>query len=191
MESKFYMVVSLVAICLISAFALAQIYAVTKIKIEQQKVAAVQGALTTVLPSAVRFEEKVSGRGWFGYNENGARVGIAFQVNPRGYGGPIGILVGIDTTNKITGLRIASPAEGLKETPGLGLKVREPWFTNQFINKKKDEIKLKRDGGTIDAITAATISSRAVVNGIREGLELYEKYLITDTINFSGEKTNE
>jgi electron transport complex protein RnfG len=180
-QSKVYMVLSLVVICLISAFALAQVYTLTKAKIEQAKIEAVKNALSQVLPNAISFEEKESSRVWFGYDKNGNKVGIVFQVMPRGYGGPIGTLVGVDSTGKITGLRIASPAEGLKETAGLGLRVREDWFRNQFINKTKNELRLKKDGGTIDAITAATISSRAVTNGVREGLERYKKYWSNDS----------
>lgn len=181
-QGKIYMVLSLVVICLISAFALAQIYTLTKNKIDQQKIQAVQNALSQVLPAATQFEEKESSKVWLGYDKNGNKVGIVFQVLPRGYGGPIATLVGIDSTHRITGIRIASPAEGLKETTGLGLRVREPWFLNQFINKTRNEIKLKKDGGTIDAITAATISSRAVTNGVRDGLEKYEQYLTNDTV---------
>jgi electron transport complex protein RnfG len=65
----------------------------------------------------------------------------------------------------------------LKETPGLGIKVREDWFRDQFRGKKSEELLLKKDGGELDAVTAATISSRAVVNGVREGIERYVQHL--------------
>lgn len=191
MQNKITLVLSLVAICLISAFALARIYTLTEAKIEKQKIEAIQSALSQLLANAFRFEEKETNKLWLGYDKSGNKIGMVFMVRPRGYGGPITTLVGVDLTKKITGISIASPTEGLKETPGLGLKVREPWFKNQFVNKTKDDLKLKKDGGTIDAITAATISSRAVTNGIREGLEIYEKYLTPDSIANQSGKENE
>ena len=184
MQSKFYMVIALVVVCLISAIALSQVYSITQIKIEKQKTEAVLANLNRVLPNATRFEADSANPQtlWIGFDRQGQRVGIVFKVAPRGYGGPIETLVGIDTSQTITGIHIASAAEGLKETPGLGLKVREDWFRNQYINKTKNEIKLKKDGGPIDAITAATISSRAVTDGIKQGLEIYEIYLAPDSI---------
>ncbi len=184
MHSKYYMVLALVVVCLISAIALSQVYSITKIKIETQKIETMLANLNRVLPNASRFEADSAQPQtlWIGFNQQGQKVGFVFRVAPRGYGGPIETLVGVDTNRTITGIHIASAAEGLKETPGLGLKVREDWFRNQYINKTKNEMKLKRDGGEIDAITAATISSRAVTDGIRQGLEMYEKYSSPDTI---------
>lgn len=184
MQSKYYMVIALVVVCLISAIALSQVYSITQIKIEKQKTEAMLTNLSLVLPGATRFEaDTLKPQAiWIGFNQQGQKVGIVFKVAPRGYGGPIETLVGIDTNQTITGIHIASAAEGLKETPGLGLKVLEDWFCYQYINKTKNEIKLKRDGGEINAITAATISSRAVTDGIRQGLEMYEKYLSPNTI---------
>jgi Na+-translocating ferredoxin:NAD+ oxidoreductase RnfG subunit len=73
-------------------------------------------------------------------------------------------------------VRIATAAEGMSETPGLGAKITERSFTEQFTGKCVDAIGLKRDGGEIDAITAATISSRAVCHGIKQGIEQYAEY---------------
>jgi electron transport complex protein RnfG len=186
MQSKYYMVIALVVVCLISAIALSQVYTITQNKIEKQKTETMLSNLNLVLPNASRFDclrqnQDVLQALWIGFDQQGQKVGIVFKVAPRGYGGPIETLVGVDTNQIITGIHIASAAEGLKETPGLGLKVREDWFRNQYINKTKNEMKLKRDGGEIDAITAATISSRAVTDGIRHGFEMYEKYLTPDS----------
>jgi electron transport complex protein RnfG len=81
----------------------------------------------------------------------------------------------MDTT--VNHIRPVTPGEGLKETPGLGVRVTEKWFKKQFSGKKEKEVLLKKDGGTIDAITSATISSRAVTNGTIKGIEKYKKYL--------------
>ena len=62
-----------------------------------------------------------------------------------------------------------------KETPGLGTKMAEPAFKNQFEGKNpaKFVLKVKKDGGDVDAITAATISSRAVCDAIARAYKAY------------------
>lgn len=161
----------------ISAATLSIVYRVTKPKIIEFKTNKLQSDLREVLQGAVHFEVVIPDTLWRGLNPDGEFVGIAFKVFPKGYGGAIETLVGLRADTTVTGIIIASPAEGLRETPGLGLKVRESWFRDQFKGKKPEELLLKKDGGELDAITAATISSRAVVNGVREGIERYQKYL--------------
>ena len=104
-------------------------------------------------------------------------IGIVFGVFPKGYSGVIETFVGLDMDTTVMGIRTATPAEGLKETPGLGDKINESGFKCQFIGKKEKEIRLKKDGGTLDAITGATISAQAVVDGVRKGINKYKKYL--------------
>jgi len=110
---------------------------------------------------------------------NGKPVGTVFTaISEKGYGGPIKVIVGVDPTGeKITGVRIAEHTE----TPGLGaniVQVRtgedEPWFLKQFGGLTVDRIALKPQGA-IDAITAATISSTAVTDAVREGFEEFVK----------------
>ena len=58
-------------------------------------------------------------------------------------------------------------------------KIEKP-EARQFREKRKEKLFLKKDGGELDAITAATISSRAVVNGVREGIEKYAQQLVEE-----------
>jgi len=64
-----------------------------------------------------------------------------------------------------------------KETPGLGTKMSEPAFKNQFNDKNPSEfaLKVKKDGGPVDAITAATISSRAFCDAVQRAYNTLEK----------------
>ena len=64
-----------------------------------------------------------------------------------------------------------------KETPGLGTKMTEPLFKNQFIQKNPSEfiLKVKKDGGPVDAITAATISSRAFCDAVQRAYNTLQK----------------
>ena len=184
------MIYSLTLICVISSALLAVVYKIAQPKIEADIKKKLRANLLEVFPeslkingkkyvykSPLRFEPIITDTLWGVYDATGKKVGIAFKVYPKGYGGVFEVLVGVNLDTIVTGIRPATPAEGLKETPGLGSKIIEPWFKKQFIGKKPKEILLKKDGGTLDAITGATISSRAVTNSVRLGIEKYKKYL--------------
>src|SRR3989338_6168289 len=81
--------------------------------------------------------------------------------------------IGINKDDTISSVAITKLDQ--TETPGLGVKITHDSFKNQFKGEKGEELKLKKDGGAIDAITAATISSRAVANGVKEGWDWYMK----------------
>lgn len=181
MKSLTWMVISLFLVCLIAAGLLSKVYTVTKIQIDKQQRSSLQMRLSDVLPGAKTFQEMVTDSVWIGFDEQNQKIGIVFKVGPRGYSGPIPILVGYGVDQMIKKIYVASASEGLRETPGLGLKVKEPHFIDQFSNKMYMDLKLTKEGGNIQAITAATISSRAVINGIRNGIDRYKMYLETDS----------
>jgi electron transport complex protein RnfG len=175
-NSKAWMVVSLLITCLVAAFALSEVYAVTKPKIEQQKADATRSALSQVLPAAQTFEEAEKDSLWHGLDATGAKVGIVVRSGARGYGGPVPVLVGLDLNGRIVGIKVASGAEGLKETPGLGLKATEEGFWKQFLGGDST-VALRKDGGAADAISGATITSRAVARGIANAIRKYSEHL--------------
>ena len=181
MKSLTWMVISLFLVCFIAAGLLSKVYTLTKIQIEKTQKNNMLMRFSDVLPGAKNFQEVVTDSLWIGFDEQNQKIGIVFIVGPRGYSGPIPILVGYGIDQMIKKIYIASPSEGLKETPGLGLKVQEPQFKDQFSNKMYIDLKSTKDGGKIQAITAATISSRAVINGIRNGIDRYKMYLVTDS----------
>ncbi|MFH0846624.1 MAG: FMN-binding protein [Chloroflexota bacterium] len=94
---------------------------------------------------------------------DGKTVGYAFKATGTGYHGEISIMVALQDATTVKGIAIVSQSE----TAGLGDRVRLPSFTDKFINQKIEDIKLKSDGGQIDGITGSTISSRAVVEAVR------------------------
>jgi electron transport complex protein RnfG len=178
MTSTRQMVVTLLAVALVCSIILSFVYSFTSPRIiETQKKMTLDGLRQVT--EAHEFVEIIPDTVWNAVDSLGNTIGIVFRVFPQGYGGLIPITVGLDLEEKITGIRIASAAEGLKETPGLGVKITEPDFTQQFIGKSGSQINIVRDGGEIDAITAATISSRAVCSGIRKGIETYLCYLMS------------
>jgi len=95
-------------------------------------------------------------------------IGYAFMAVANGYGGPIEILVTLESTLLyedeiiIHGISVVSHSE----TPGLGEKIVESSFSGQFTGINVDEVALSKDGGKIDAISGATISSSAVVKAV-------------------------
>ena len=82
-----------------------------------------------------------------------------------GYGGDITLMVGFKTDKKTV---ISYKVLAAAETPGLGMKLKTPEFADQFKGKDGSSLKVKKDGGEIEAITSATITSRAVCRAIAD-----------------------
>ncbi|ALC15052.1 electron transport complex, RnfABCDGE type, G subunit [Desulfuromonas soudanensis] len=105
----------------------------------------------------------------------GKLAGIAFKVvAPDGYSGNIEIMVGVDPEGRVVGIEILTHAE----TPGLGSKITAPVFKDQFRGKGLDDAdwRVKKDGGSFDQITGATVSPRAVVQAVKSGLEFFREH---------------
>jgi electron transport complex protein RnfG len=183
MRLEFRMVLVLMGVALGSAALLGLVFSVTSPVIAAQKEQARQDALDLLLPEAERFEPDTvildgdSSVIYHAYDENDTKVGIVFTVAPKGYAGPVETMVGLRADSTVSAIRIASAAEGMTETPGLGARVLEDWFRDQFKGLKHDDLYLTKEGGKVEAITAATISSKAVTSGIRNGIERYLPYL--------------
>jgi electron transport complex protein RnfG len=101
---------------------------------------------------------------------------IGFAVNTytnSGFSGYIGLMAGFKPDGTIISISVLEQ----KETPGLGTKMSEPWFKDQFNEKnpKTFPMKVKKDGGDVDAITAATISSRAFCDAVQRAFNTLEK----------------
>ena len=95
----------------------------------------------------------------------GAVVGRVQLLKPIGYSGTIRLVYGVDGSGALTGVQVLEHTE----TPGLGAKITTAWV-DQFRGKTRGEVALKKDGGAIDAISAATISSRAVTRAIHDAM---------------------
>jgi len=169
----------LLIITVVAATALAAIYNVTKPRIDAQKQLAIDNALTEALPNSPREAiEPVTRDGeveyYLGYEsmQKQDTVGFAYIARGAGYSSVVETMVGVDTTGKIIGMQVLSQ----QETPGLGTKIievkygeKEPWFLVQFMGRPADEVKVDKDGGQIQSITGATITSRTVANSVVEG----------------------
>ncbi len=150
-------------------------------KILENRLKQLEQARAEVLPLASSFkeikpEDPTKVREYAaGFTENGELAGIVVNVAPKGYAGPIEMVMGLKTDGSISGVKILSQ----KETPGLGTKLSDDIFMAPFKKllqeKSKPIFLLKKDGGDVDGITAATISSRAFCVGVRDALSTYEK----------------
>ena len=168
---------------------LSLVEAVTREPIAEQRRLETLRALQAVLPPSDNEPDQdtvqlVSGkdrrgrdvmRTFYRGRQKGTLSGVAFKVvAPDGYSGDINIMVGIDSSGTVSGIEILS----YNETPGLGDKITQPFFKDIFPGKNLDNAdwRVKKDGGEFDQITGATISPRAVVSAVRQGLEFYRDH---------------
>jgi len=105
---------------------------------------------------------------------NGKLVGTAIEsYTMKGFSGLIRIMVGLTPEGVIYSTSVLEQ----KETPGLGTKMTEPFFKDQFNQKDpaRNKLLVKKDGGEIDAITASTITSRAFCDAVQRAYDAYMK----------------
>ena len=179
LESSFTnMVIVLTLITVIAAACLGAMYKATAEPIAIAKKAKQEEAIKAVLPQFSKIEEdSVNGQQIFrAFNENNQLVGIAIKTSELGFGGDIVTMVGIDASGSIINYTLLQHAE----TPGLGSKLTD-WFKVKSdirgANSNNVPLKVNKDGGSYNAITAATISSRAFLNSINKAYDTYQKAL--------------
>ncbi len=186
------MVLTLTIITVVASLALGSVYNMTLEPIAAAKKAARERAIKLVLPefdSLNSFKvpmpadaELIAGNGGQdslefhqGY-ENGQLVGTAVSTfSNQGYDPTqIQIMVGFLPDGAIDSTVVTQQ----KETPGLGTKMADEKFNGQFAGKNPATFSLyvTKDGGEVDAITASTISSRAVCDAIRRAYKTFESY---------------
>ncbi len=183
LESNFLnMVIVLTVIGLVAALALGFTYAKTRPEIEaaskkkQEKIIreVLDGSLFDNDPLAEKYTvEGFDGLELYPAKQGGQRVGVAVKTfSPKGYSGNIWIMVGFRPDGTINRTAVIEH----KETPGLGTKMDTAW-KNQFNDKhpERNALRVRQDGGEIDAITAATISSRAFSEAVQKAYEAFKK----------------
>ncbi len=148
-------------ICAIASGLLAGVNFITKPRILAQARAEEEMSLKEVLPEAGRFAEVKSGEEilyYKAYDKDSGLVGVAFKASAKGYSSTIETIAGMTKDGTITAIKILNQ----NETPGLGARIIEPEFTRQFSNKNVPAL------NDIQAITGATISSRAVIEAVKK-----------------------
>ena len=160
----------LTVIALVAAVALATTNLITEKPIAEQNLGENQHALKAMFPEADEFAEVSPGESSgvdfvYEVRQSGQTIGYAVKETVQGYGGSIEVLTGMESGGILRGISVGGP--DFKETEGLGARAKEPEFTDQFAGKTPP-LKL---GETIDGISGATITSRAVVDGVNQGVQ--------------------
>ncbi len=173
------MLVVLSTICGIAGFALSYLKQITALPIEEQVLTYVQepalkrifaGAENSPVADRQKFTLK-DGRTItvFPANKGGKLIGVALEDKGKGFGGDISVMVGFNPSNDtLLGIGVTT----MKETPGIGDVILLPRFTDQFTGKGMD-VKMKADGGAIDAISGATVSSVGTTLAVNNAAKVY------------------
>ena len=176
------MVVALLVIAAVSGGVLGLVYGMTKdtiAKVDQKKN---EAAIQAVLPLEGEISYKADTLKYnyegvdltfpcnLAYDANGTFKGAAVKTSEGGFGGKIDMMVGFAADGTIKGTSVLSHAE----TPGLGANMTGK-FKDQFVDKNPASYKLTvtKDGGDVDAITAATITSRAFSKAVDKAYQAF------------------
>lgn len=182
----------LLIVCIVAAGVLGVTNAVTFERILEQAIRENDEARREVLSAADEFN-KVEGNGIsdilsksnyeiitevYEGKTQGQSLGYTIKTSPKGYGGTVEIVIGIDMEGKVKGIKVGENSE----TPGLGKNAATPKFQGQFIGKDWDDgVVLIKNGVPKDneilSIAGATVTSTAVVEGVNTALELIEEII--------------
>ncbi|MVB12391.1 Electron transport complex subunit RnfG [Caprobacter fermentans] len=168
----------LVLICLVMTAFLAGTNLLTKDAIVAQKAKVAEESRMVALPTADSFDKSTKSDICYVGKKGSDIAGFVFTTEAGSYGGKIQVMTGIDKDGKVTGVILLST----NDTPGLGLNAKKESFRKQYQQKAPDngfEV-VKGDGakegqGQINAMTGATISSKAVTTAVNEAIKEYQK----------------
>ena len=170
--------VSLFLICVVVTALLALTNAVTAPKIDALAVETQDASKKQVLSSAASFSDEkqiekdgVSYTYYDGLASDGSVMGYVFVTSAKGYGGDISVMVGVLGDGTVAGVNILS----INETAGLGMNAKNQSFLDQFLGKS-GEIGVAKNNPSdteIQALTGATITSRAMATAVNTALSLY------------------
>ena len=167
------LVVVLGLITLVCALLLGLINGVTAQKIVQNNIDKRNAAMEEIIPGASFEDMKTTVpapdkdtpeiSGVYKATVDGADAGYCLEVKPKGFGGALTLIVGINADNTVAGAKVTAHAE----TPGLGAKSQDAEWIAQYAGMPADgSLAVSKDGGSVNAITGATITSRAVTKGV-------------------------
>lgn len=172
------MILSLAFISLGMSASLGMVYNLTKGPIEQANKAKEVSAIKEVLPTfdndPTTSARTIDGLTLYTGMNAETTIGVAVKTfTEKGFSGRFDLMVGFLPDGTIENVSVLDQ----KETPGLGTKMKDDKFKNQFLGKNPGKFKMlvKKDGGEVDAITAATISSRAYCDALQKAYDLWLK----------------
>ena len=166
----------LVIICLVISAALAFTNDITKDKIaEIDKQNSITAMAQIFTEKGVEFSDNYTvmhNNAEYSYaiaTDNGEKIGYVFTTSTSGYGGEVKVMTGVNIDGTVKAIKVLSVAD---ETPGLGQSATNPDFTAQFSGKS-GSISTEKNVD-VDALTGATITTKAVINDVNLALQLFE-----------------
>lgn len=178
-SSLFKIAMNLTLACLLSGLIIAGTYAVTD-PIAKQKGKELENQARKELVAEAQSFQKVSGKDeWYAAVNNGKIIAYVVPAESKGYGGAIKMLVAVTSDGKVLAYKILHH----NETPGLGDRASDSKFKQQFVGKTADQLEVVKvpTDHNIQALTGATITSRAVTKGIKEAVEQVTAYIAGQT----------
>ncbi len=170
MKDTIKLILVLTLICAVSSALLAAVYSKTKAPIEAALEVRTANAARDVMPAGLPAPEKkvVEGVAFFVAKQEGRFAAAAVEGRSKnGYGGDVVLMVGLGADGKLVNFKVVAA----NETPGLGTRMSSDAFRKPLLGKLLSGTwKVRKDGGDVDAITAATISSRAALDCIRDAI---------------------
>ncbi|SPD72203.1 RnfG2 [uncultured Desulfobacterium sp.] len=183
MREMINMVVVLTILSAFSGGLLAAVRTGTKDRIEQQvlkfqKAPAIKQILSDVsndpLQDRFKMMDNQQELTFFVGKHDGKPDAVIFETKGKGFGGDIGVMVGVNIeTDKIIGVAVTTHSE----TPGLGSRAKDdPKFVSQFAGMAMDKnFATKKDGGDIDAMSGATVTSKGVCIAAKQAQDIYTR----------------
>ena len=178
------MVISLFVITIISGFSLGYVNQLTEQPIKDAKVAKKTNAIKLVLPNfdnnpvedvvLIKAENVKDSIEVYPGFANSEFVGAAvIGSSEKGFSGLVKLMIGFKASGEIQNIEVLEQ----KETPGLGTKMKDEKFLQQFKDKNPStyNLKVKKDGGEVDALTGATISTRAFTEATQMAYDEFMK----------------
>ena len=193
-NSAVRMIVTLVVIAVVVAGIMSVVNNITAPVIAENAEKELNLALSEVM-DADKFDKKAEkdGNALYLATKNGEEIGVCIVWYTPGYGGDVKVLTGIDKNLTVTGVRILEHSE----TPGLGANSTKESFYTQYNGKTK-EIGVKKNSpgeNDIQALSGATVTSKAVTKAVNTSLVEAEKYFALKdnptVLNFGEEDINE
>lgn len=183
MREMIQMVVVLTILACVSGGLLAYIRDNTQEQIEYQQLVFVKGpAIRSIMEGSsndpindrFKIQHGDTERSFFVGVFDGQPQAVAFETSGKGYGGDIGVMVGVNVEQaQLVGIGVTTHAE----TPGIGaLAKTDPSFAAQFRGMPiKDQFKVKTEGGQVDALSGATITSRGVAGAVTQAAQIFQE----------------
>jgi len=168
-DSIFKVGINLTLACFLASAVISTVYYFTAPVAAKTKIDMDNKARQGLIADAQEFKAVEGKTGWFAALKDGKVIAYVVPTESKGYGGAINMLAAITADGKVIDYAILK----FNETPGLGDKAEKPAFRKQFAGKTAENLEVVKvpTDKNIQALTGATITSRAVTKGIKEAVE--------------------